>query len=268
MSLRRDVPSAVMTTTHTAAAVLLAAAAVLGACSNDDETAPESTTTTVIPTNTTGPATTPPTTTSTSPSATTTLTATTTTTPTTQPPATTPPLTAPRSTTPPSDTIFTPEEIAEFEALDRALAEAVTRDWMTATQLFRQAQIDPTDAQALERALGYTTGGWEEHTRQFIARLREQNRRLLPEPLAEPTLVVEAGPTGVGLTGDEVLIVTCIADPWVLVEIGTNPEGGDTIVNDALFAYRTEVRLRLEEGIWKIVHTDLIDQWEGTTTCA
>ena len=265
MSPHRDVPCAAMTTTHTAAAVLLAAAAVLGACNNDDETAPQSTTTTVAPTNTNEPTTTSPTTTS--PSTTTTPTPTTTTpTPTTQPAATAQPAPLP-STIPPSDTIFTPEEIAEFEALDRVRAEAVARDWKEGNRALREAQMNPHDAGATERALEYATGQWVEFTRNFLEHYRSVNQRILPTTPVDPTLTVESGPTAVGLAGDEVTILVCEVNPWILVETGTGPAGTDTVINDEINSYRREIRLQLVDGIWKVNQEDTLEVFPGATRC-
>jgi hypothetical protein len=246
-------------TTHTAAAVLLATAAVLGACSSGDEAAPESTTTVEMPATTTQPATTPPTTTSTSP--TTTLTAATTTAPTTQPPVTTTPATAPPSTVPPMNTLVTPEQIAEAQEADRLMAEAVTRDWTEGTRLGIEALFDPSDQAALDRALAYTTDGWTEYTAQFVRSFRDQGQRVLPDPVREPTLTVETTPLAVPFTSDEVTIITCEIDPWVLVDAQGN------VISDRVSAYRDEVRLRLENGIWKTAAEVSLQQWIGGDQC-
>jgi hypothetical protein len=271
MSPRRDVPSADMTTTHAAAAVLLAAAAVLGACNNDDDnnnnTGPASTTTTVVRPSSTEPTTTSPTTTSPSTTTTPMATTATSTTPTTQPPVTTAPPTAPPSTIPPSDTIFTPEEIAEFEAQDRALAEAVARDWMAGSRLFREAQMNPHDPGATERALEYATGPWVEFSRNFLEHYRGLNQRILPTTPVDPTLTVESGPTAVGLAGDEVTILVCEVNPWILVETGTGPAGTDTVINDEINSYRREIRLQLVDGIWKVNQEATLEVFQGATRC-
>ena len=264
MSPHRHLPCAAMTTTHTAAAVLLAAAAVLGACNNnDDETAQQSTTTTVAPTNTNEPTTISPTTTSLS---TTTTIAPTTTTSTIAPTTTAPP-TVPQSTTP-LNTLVTPEQIAEAQEADRLMAEAVTRDWMTANRLFREAQMNPSDPAALDRVLAYVTPEWAERTKLVLQRLRDNNLRILESPPVEPRLVVESAPVPVAFTSDEVTIVVCEVDPWVIVEIGTGPDGSDTVVRDTVSASRQEIRLRLLEGIWKIAEVRQLQDFEGATSCA
>ena len=265
MSPHRDVPCAAMTTTHTAAAVLLAAAAVLGACNNNDETAPQSTTTTVAPTNTNEPTTTSPTTTS--PPTTTTTISPTTSASTTQPLPTTAPPTAAQSTTP-LNTLVTPEQIAEAQAADKAMAEAVTRDWMTANRLFREAQMNPSDEEALDRVLAYVTEEWAARTKLVLQRLRDSNLRILESPPVEPMLIVESAPVPVAFTSDEVTIVVCEVDPWVIVETGTGPDGSDTVVRDTISASRQEIRLRLLEGIWKIAEVRQLEDFEGATSCA
>jgi hypothetical protein len=259
-AVTRRIRSAAVTT-HTPAAVLFTAAVVLVACNSGGQNAAPLTTiatappSTSVPTTTAPPTTAAPTTerTATSPVATTQP-------PTSVPVATIPP-TAPPATSPPT----APPSTLDPE--DQAMAEAVERDWREAMRLFREAQMNPTDATALERVLAHVTAEWTDRTRRFIARLAESNLRILAEPQLDPTLTVESGPVPVPFTSDEVAIVGCEIDPWVLVEVGTGPGGTDTVVNQTVIAYRHEVRLRFEGGIWKIVQVNLIEKWEDTSRC-
>jgi hypothetical protein len=259
--VRQRLRSAAVTTHTTAAALFTAAVVLVSACNSDNDKAPPTTTVDIAPPTTPAPTTPAPTTpapttappTATSPVATTQP-------PTSVPVATIPP-TAPPATSPPT----APPSTLDPE--DQAMAEAVERDWREAMRLFREAQMNPTDATALERVLAHVTAEWTDRTRRFIARLAESNLRILAEPQLDPTLTVESGPVPVPFTSDEVAIVGCEIDPWVLVEVGTGPGGTDTVVNQTVIAYRHEVRLRFEGGIWKIVQVNLIEKWEDTSRC-
>jgi hypothetical protein len=166
------------------------------------------------------------------------------------------------------NTLVTPEQIAEAQEADRLMAEAVTRDWTTANRLFREAQMNPSDPAALDRVLAYVTEEWGERTKLVLQRLREKNLRILETPPVEPTLIVESGPVPVAFTSDEVTIVVCEVDPWVIVEAGTGPDGSDTVVRETVGASRQEIRLRLMEGIWKIAEVQQLEDFEGATSCA
>jgi hypothetical protein len=246
--------------TARAALALIAATTVLAGCSGDDEpndptispvaepTFGTVATTTVAATTTTITITPPASTTTTTTTVAKAVTSTTSTT-----------------STPPS---VSPDDITEAEALDRQMAIDVGEDWVTATRLFRRAQTDPGDPSALDRVLAHVAPEWAERTRRLIQQLHDANQRLLPEPLVEPTLAVESGPVAVADTSDEVMIVVCEVDAWVVVESGTGPNGDDTVLNDTVTAVRAEVRLRLIDGPWKIVQVLQLAEWQGATTCA
>ena len=56
-------------------------------------------------------------------------------------------------------------------------------------------------------------------------------------------------------------MIACEVDPWVLVD-----SDGD-VVNEQVSAYRYEVRLRLEDGIWKTAAQVSLQEWIGGDQC-
>lgn len=240
-----------MTTTRTA--IVVAVVATLAACHGDSEDAAPSSALTVP--SSTAVVTSAPTTTSTStPTA-----MTTTVVPTTQPPPTTAPMTTTAVTSPPT----APPSTLDPE--DQALAEAVERDWIRGTELLRDALELPSDALRVDAALAYTTGAWTEHVRQFVAQFIDGGFRVVADPSAESSFAVESGPMPVAFTSDEVTIVVCEIDARMVLE--ASAEGEHRVDNGVVEVYRSEVQLKIVDGVWKTLRKDLIESWEGVSTC-
>jgi hypothetical protein len=66
---------------------------------------------------------------------------------------------------------------------------------------------------------------------------------------------------------DHVGVLLCEVVPYELVEIGTGPEGGDTLVRGGSVTQRIRVELRFEDGIWKRAGVVVEGQWDGAIRC-
>ena len=92
--------------------------------------------------------------------------------------------------------------------------------------------------------------------------MAEAGQRLQPEPLAEPTLTLEAGPVPTDDGSGDYLLTVCEVDSWVLVE---DRDGVETVINDAIVSGRSEVRMKLIEDRWTINSVTTLVVFEGPT---
>jgi hypothetical protein len=165
--------------------------------------------------------------------------------------------TAPPTTSPPTPT-----------TLDLATLQAeVEADYREAVAAFRRAQQDPTNPQLVTEALSWRTGSSQQRLADLLGSMASGNERILPEPLAEPTITVEVPAVISPTDGELVELTTCDLDPWVLVEIGTGPGGSDAVIDDNIYAYRNVTRLRLQNSRWVIDEGIEIGTWVGATSC-
>jgi hypothetical protein len=259
--VRQRLRSAAVTTHTTAAALFTAAVVLVSACNSDNDKAPPTTTVDIAPPTTPAPTTPAPTTpapttappTATSPVAT------------TQPPTTVQVATVPPTPPPTSAPPTAPPSTVHPE--DQAMAEAVERDWREGNRLLREAQMNPHDLAARDRALEYVTGPWVQVTVDFLDLFRSSNQRILPNPPVDATLTVESRPVPVAFTTDELTIVVCEVNPWVLVETATGDNGSDKVLNDEINSYRREVRLKFIDNVWKVIEETTLERFEGVTNC-
>jgi hypothetical protein len=62
-------------------------------------------------------------------------------------------------------------------------------------------------------------------------------------------------------------LVVCIIDSGIVYEPGAGPDGGDAIVNDIIYAYRSEYLMSKVDGSWKLVDVIGVEEWQGVTEC-
>jgi hypothetical protein len=124
---------------------------------------------------------------------------------------------------------------------------------------------DPEAVAALDR--WYLPGSPARETAdQSLQDLRDEGWRVRPHPDVPESLVVEA----ISLTGDppqEAELTVCVVSSAVLYEPGGGPDGGDSIINDAVAAYRLRYLMTKNEGLWQLNSVVEIDRWEGVVAC-
>jgi hypothetical protein len=218
---------------------VIAVVAPLASCSGDDDTA----STTVPP---------PPTTSTTSTTPSTSTTSTTSTTPSTS----TTVATSPQTSDPPPTTAPEPVD----------LAIAVERDWREGLRRFEAAAEAPNNPDLVSAALEYTIDAVRSGTEAYLTDLAGKNQRIIRSQDIEPTATILSGPERDDSMPFEVDMSTCEVDPFVVVE--ELADGSTSVVDDAVTTRMWDVRLRFDEGIWKLASLVLVRRWDGVTECA
>lgn len=178
---------------------------------------------------------------------------------------TVPPITEPPVTT----TSTTTTTIAPTTTFDPAeeLARQVEADYREGLRLIRVAQQDVGNPDAVAAALSYVSGESRAAVESSFEDFRQNGLRILPEPIVDPTITIEEGPTQVeGLPGT-VELTACEIDPWILVETGAGPGGSDAIVDDEVYAYRNQAWLESDGGRWVVSSSTEVGRWVGAQEC-
>ena len=212
----------------------LTVAACSGGGSADPTVAP-STAAATTSTSTTAPA---------SPSSTTSVT-------TTVPPPTVAPTTSP-TTSPPTTTQVDP-------------TDAVIADFLAAWQAFNAFTLDPTDDLLADAVKATFAGEALDRFDETVAFYRDNNYRAVEDPDL---------PASVTVLEDTVVVVdefatftVCDLDSNTLVEVGSLPDGGDAVINEAVVARLSDVSLRLDDGTWRVLSNNVIEEFPGSATC-
>jgi hypothetical protein len=70
----------------------------------------------------------------------------------------------------------------------------------------------------------------------------------------------EASPT-------QATLMVCIIDSGIVYEPNAAPDGGETIVNDIVYAARSLYLMNKLDGVWRLADVTLITEWQGSTQC-
>ncbi|MCU0261456.1 MAG: hypothetical protein MUE78_10585, partial [Ilumatobacteraceae bacterium] len=107
--------------------------------------------------------------------------------------------TAPPTTSPPTPT-----------TLDLATLQAeVEADYREAVAAFRRAQQDPTNPQLVTEALSWAVGTNHDFIANRLTQMAADGLRGLPEPLRDPTIIIEVPPVARPGSTTEFEIQTC-----------------------------------------------------------
>jgi hypothetical protein len=244
-------------------AVVVSAAVLVAAvgCSGDDEVATSTTTTpataTAAPQRATG-----------SPVATTTTPSTTQPTATSTAPSTAPTTLAPApSSTEPLAVATTAPLPTDMEGLTNEQIVAIDRDFREGFRLLHAALQNPSDEAATQAAYAYSTDpDRSTTTTEIFDAFLSNNRKLVRIGSVAPSFFIEQGPSLVS-GPDHVALLLCEVAPYELVQIGTGPDGTDTLVRGGSVTQRIRIELRFEDGIWKRSAVDVRGQWDGVMRC-
>jgi len=183
----------------------------------------------------------------------------------TTPPATDPPPTEVETTT--TETPTTTATPATTIDPEQALAAEVERDFRRARRLELEASMDPTNKRAVKRAVATRTGPAEEAIAAYFQGLVDSRYAIRESVVADASTTVEVPAARVGEGIDVVELQECEIDPWVVVEVGAAPDGSDAIVDDATYAHRRLVILRMVDSSWKVEGTRSLGEWVGVEEC-
>jgi hypothetical protein len=144
---------------------------------------------------------------------------------------------------------------------------AIDRDFREGFRLLYAALENPSDDAAVQAAYAYTTGFDRDTTTPGIFSLYfDNNRRLVRIPTVAPSFFIEQGPSLVS-GPDHVALFLCEVAPYEVFEIGTGPDGSDTLVRGGAVTQRIGVELRFDDGIWKRSSVSLEGEWDGAIRC-
>jgi hypothetical protein len=146
------------------------------------------------------------------------------------------------------------EEAAASEAAEQArlarLNVLVSPDDPAAIAALDQFYVagSPARAEVDSSLIDLETEGWE----------------VRPHSTVPETLTVEE--ISFGGPGAATLVV-CIIDSGVIYEPGAAPDGGDVIVNDTVYAARSQYEMVMVDGAWKLADISLVEEWQGIAEC-
>jgi hypothetical protein len=169
------------------------------------------------------------------------------------PPTSSPPTTAVPTTDAPTTTL---DEAAQ-------LAAEVEADFLEAFRLTDLAIQDPTSEEKVSAALDAYASANREFVADRIDRLRSSGQLARANPDVSPAVDVEVPAQLVHQSTETAFLQACYVDPWLIVEPGAGPNGGDAVVNDEVRSYRSKFVLQLIDQRWRISGGESLGDWEG-----
>jgi len=223
------------------AAITLSSVLVLAACGSEQNADPPATSAAVA--NTVPPTILPPATTAAAP-------------------ITTAPTTMPETTPPASDTATT-EPVDEEAAAKQAVIEAAEHAWY----VFNEAKLDPTDEQKVAAALAASTGNARTWASDALETYRTLNRKSITSTDVPAFVDVYEDSVRVDLWAGTATIELCDLGSNVMVELGSNPDGSDRILDESVTAYHELNTFELVDGAWLYADGTDLAQYPGALTC-
>jgi hypothetical protein len=171
-------------------------------------------------------------------------------------PAATPTTVAPTTTAAPTTTVE-----------PRAAEEAAVTEAAKQARLARlNALVNPDDPTAIAALDNYYVAGSPARAEVdgSLVDLENEGWQVRPHPTVPESVTVE------GISFDrpgEATVLVCIIDSGIVYEPGAAPDAGDAVVNDVVYAYRSEFLMTKVDGSWKLVNVTGIDEWQGVTAC-
>jgi len=185
------------------------------------------------------------------------------------PPATTaaaPITTAPTrtpETTPPTSATATTQPIDEEAAAKQAVIEAAEHAWY----VFNEAKLDPTDEQKVAAALAASTGNARTWASEALQTYRTLNRKSITSTDVPAFVDVYENSVHVDLGAGTATIELCDLGSNVMVEVDSNPDGSDRILDNSVTAYHELNTFELVDGAWLYADGTDVAQYPGALTC-
>ncbi len=156
----------------------------------------------------------------------------------------------------------------DLTAGQRAEAEfraAVENDWRQGRWLYLTAQADPTNQQAVDAALSYTTRAVRDRHGPYFESLATTGQYGIPNSLVPDQLVITDGPHQVDGQPDVATLSYCRINSTIMME--HQPDGADIIINDDIIRQDWNAAFWWNGEIWQLGSLELTDQTLGATSC-
>jgi hypothetical protein len=173
------------------------------------------------------------------------------------PPTSSPPTTAAPTTDAPTTTL---DEAAQ-------LAAEVEADLRETFRLTDEAFFDPTNDVTVAAALEGHIATSRELLAQRLQTFRTDGWVTRENPAVAAGIIVETPATLLEPSEDVARVQVCEIDPWIVVEPGAGPNGGDAIVDSNIYAYRSILFVRRIDDRWRIEGADQLGEWTGLGSC-
>jgi hypothetical protein len=161
-------------------------------------------------------------------------------------------------------TTLTPTTIDPLAAEEAAVSEAAEQARLARTN----ALVNPDDPAALAALDRFyvSDGPARAEVDRSLADLASQGWSVRTHPTVPETVTVEQI-TFSGTPPTQAALVVCIIDPAIVYEPNSAPGGGETIIDDTVYAYRSVYQMSKVDGAWKLSDVSLIEEWQGVDQC-
>ena len=147
--------------------------------------------------------------------------------------------------------------------VEQAVVDAATGAWA----LLDAARTDPSDQDKIDAAIAAYTGPAARTVTELLTNYGVTGQVSRPDTDTPATIVPYPDTVEVATGGDEATVELCEVDTNVLVQPGTGEGGSDVVVDDDVASHRLEVTLRLVDGVWLESAGEILETFEGATTC-
>jgi hypothetical protein len=154
------------------------------------------------------------------------------------------------------------DDPSSAEQVDPAVAAEVVDAAMESWRLLNAARLDPSDGDATDAALDAYFGRALEQATDALTASRVNDQRSVTDDAVPATVVPYPDTVVVDEAANEASLEYCQVDTNIVVRASTGE-----VVDDEPDSYRIRVRMVRIDGRWLEADGELLDTFEGATTC-
>jgi hypothetical protein len=148
------------------------------------------------------------------------------------------------------------------EPVDPEVAAEVVTAAMESWRLLNAARLDPSDSAATDAALAAYFGPAREQATDALTAYRLNDQRSVTDDAVPATVVPYPDTVVVDEAANEASVEYCQVDTNTIVRASTGE-----VLDDEPDSYRIRVRMVRVDGRWLEADGDLLDTFDGATTC-